>query len=57
MFEDIIDGDKRRKIVHCKKCKQYYFNPPNKECPVCSGAPRRRINLFDETKRLKKEDV
>jgi len=57
MFEDIIDGDKRRKIVHCKKCKQYYFNPPNKECPVCAGAPRRRINLFDETKRLKKEDV
>ena len=57
MFEDIINGDKRRKIVYCKKCKQYYFDPPHKECPVCNGAPRRRINLFDETKRLKKEDV
>jgi rubrerythrin len=56
MFDDIIGGN-RRKIVYCKKCKQYYFDPPNKECPVCKGAPRRRINLFDEIKRLKKGDV
>jgi len=60
MFEDIINKKKYgtgKKIAYCSKCKQYYFNPPNEDCPVCNGPPRRRINLFDKDKRLKKEDV
>lgn len=58
MFDDIIDKVKNnKKISYCSKCRQYYFNPPNEECPVCNSVPRRRINLFDKEKRLKKEDV
>lgn len=49
MFDDILEGQ-WRKIIHCKKCNQYYFSPPHKDCPVCNGPPKRRINLFEDKK-------
>lgn len=47
MFDDIITKHRRR-IIYCKKCKQYYFSPPHKDCPVCNGSPKKRVNLFDK---------